>query len=211
MEISTKQINSGIYLIIDPSMNEEELLSKLKIVLKENLAAIQIWDHFSKVKNTKSLFKKILNLTIDSKTPTIINNKWELLKDLPFDGVHFDKMPYNLTEIKTKLNRSILLGITCNNDVEQIKQAKKQHFDYISFCSMFPSSTANSCQLVNFETIHQARKIFDGKIFLAGGINEKNINHLKPLHYDGIAMISGIMSNEKPLEIINVIKKNIKK
>ena len=76
--------------------------------------------------------------------------------------------------------------------------------DYISFCSMFPSSTANSCELVSFETVRQARLITSLPIFLAGGIRPGNIEALKELDYSGIAVVSGVMSANNPAEAINL-------
>ncbi|WP_312075500.1 thiamine phosphate synthase [Chryseobacterium sp.] len=210
MEVNKKQLNTGIYLIIDPSMNEEKLLSKLELVLKGNICAIQIWDHFKEKENTKQLLTKIFELTSKTQIPVLMNNQWEFLEDFPFDGIHFDKIPHNLDEVKEKIDRPFILGITCNNDLEHIAHAEKLQFDYLSFCSMYPSLTANSCELVSFETVKQAKKIFSGKIFLAGGINEENIKFLKSLDYDGIAMVSGIMNSEKPLEILKTINKSIK-
>lgn len=210
MEVNKKQLNAGIYLIIDPSMNEEKLLSKLELVLKGNICAIQIWDHFKEKENSKKLLTKIFELTSKTQIPVLMNNQWEFLEDFPFDGIHFDEIPPNLNEIKEKIGRSFILGITCNKDLEQITQAEKLQFDYLSFCSMYPSSTANSCELVSFETVKQAKKIFSGKIFLAGGINEENINSFQSLDYDGIAMVSGLMTSENPLEILKTISKSIK-
>ncbi|MDF2931286.1 MAG: thiamine phosphate synthase [Chryseobacterium sp.] len=204
-------IESGIYLIIDPSMDEEILLPKLNLIVKEKIAAIQIWDNFNVNQNIEELLLKIHEIASLNNLSLIINNRWEILKQIPLDGIHFDETPENFNEIKKEINRDFIVGITCNNESSTIEYAEEHHFDYISFCSMFPSKTANSCELVNFETIQKARKIFSGKIFLAGGIDLNTIKNLEELNYDGIAVVSGIMSAENPSETIKNYHQKIKK
>ena len=203
-------IQSGIYLIIDPSMEEEILLSKLNFIVKEEIAAIQVWDNFKNEQNIEELLLKIDEKASPNNIPIIINNRWELLKQSPLDGIHFDEIPENFNEIKKEINRDFIAGITCNNELSIIEYAEKHQFDYISFCSMFPSQTANSCELVDFETVQKAKNIFSGKIFLAGGIDLSNIENLSQLNYHGIAVVSGIMSAENPSETIKIYHQKIK-
>ncbi|WP_332452896.1 thiamine phosphate synthase [Chryseobacterium aquaticum] len=204
-------IQSGIYLIIDPSMEEEILLSKLNLIVKEKIAAIQVWDNFKEDQNIEELLLKIYEKASPNNIPIIINNRLELLKQIPLDGIHFDEIPENFNDIKKEINRDFIAGITCNNELSTIEYAKKNQFDYISFCSMFPSKTANSCELVDFETVQKAKSIFSGKIFLAGGIDLSNIENLSQLNHDGIAIVSGIMSAENPSENIKKYHQKIKK
>lgn len=92
------------------------------------------------------------------------------------------KIQDNILQIKNEMNRKIITGITCNNDLSIVEWADKNEFDYISFCSMFPSSTANSCELVTFDTVKEARKITTLPVFLAGGIKPENIELLNELN-----------------------------
>ena len=204
-------IESGIYLIIDPSMEEEILFAKLNLIVKEKIVSLQVWDNFKENQNIEELLLKIYERASANNIPVIINNSWELLKQIPLDGIHFDEIPENFNDIRKEINRYFIAGITCNNELSIIEYAEKHQFDYISFCSMFPSQTANSCELVDFETVQKAKNIFSEKIFLAGGIDLNNIKNLEELNYDGIAVVSGIMSAENPSETIKEYHQKIKK
>lgn len=193
-----KQINNGVYLVVDPSLNEEILLKKINIVLEENIAALQIWDNFSEDENNELLISKICDICHARNIPVLINNRWDFLNELPLDGIHFDEIPEDYEKIKTAIKKPFVSGLTCNNDLNQVKWAMENNFDYISFCSVFPSSTSNSCELVSFETIKKASEIVDFPIFLAGGIKPENMEKLIGLNYSGVAVVSGIMSAEDP-------------
>lgn len=205
-----RKIKPGVYLVVDPSLDETILIEKLREVLQEQVVAVQLWDNFPPHKDSLDLIQKVTELCHQKDVPVLINNKWELLHHTTLDGVHFDAIPDNFERIRKELGREIISGLTCNNDLSYLHWANDNRIDYVSFCSIFPSRTSNSCELVNFETIQEAKKITSMPVFLAGGINPENLPELKCLSFDGIAVISGIMSSDKPGEVIKKFLSQLK-
>jgi thiamine-phosphate pyrophosphorylase len=195
------KIKSGIYLVIDPSLAEEKLFPKLKAALSAGLSAVQVWDNFQTDEDIAKL-PQLVALCKTFQVPVLINNRVDLLHAYPFDGIHFDALPADYSTRKAEWEGSYILGLTCNNDLDQVREAQENGLDYISFCSVFPSSTANSCELVSRQTLEEAPKIFAGPIFLAGGINPANIPVLKGLDFAGVAVVSGIMGADNPASAI---------
>lgn len=204
-----KIIGGGIYLVIDPSLDETVLTGKLKSVLKEKISVVQIWDNFSSQQDNSELINTVTRLCHEKKVPVLINNRWEWINKAGLDGVHFDQLPEDLEEIKSKIEREFIAGLTCSNDLSLVHWADENNMDYISFCSVFPSATANSCDLITFETIREAKKITTLPIFLAGGIKPENMHKLSGLSFDGIAVISGVMNSGSPGESIKKYLKHL--
>lgn len=210
IEKNKQLVRSGLYIIINPSMHEETLLSKLKSILKAEIDLIQIWDNFSSEKQAIELTQKLHSLCQKKGVPLILNNQWELLQKTKADGIHFDQIPSNFEAIKNAINRPFICGITCNNDISSVNWAENHRIDYISFCSLFPSSTSNSCELVDFATVKAAKNITNMPIYLAGGISPNKMPVLQSLPYDGIAVVSGVMDAKDPLEAINQYTTHLK-
>lgn len=204
------EIKKGIYLIVNPSTHHDTLLRKLEKIISEGIIAVQIWDNFNANDNILDIINKIIEICHGKNIPVLINNRWELLKEVSLDGVHFDVQPNDVEVIRWELGRKVIMGITCNNDLELVQWANERKIDYISFCSIFPSSTANSCELVRFDTVREAKKITKMPIFLAGGITPKNVGELTDLNCFGIAVVSGIMDAEKPIQEIKKYKRKLK-
>ena len=204
-----RDIGSGVYLVIDPSMDKTVLYDNLDAVLGEGIAAVQIWDHFRRDEDIAALVGELCRRCHAMDVPVLINNRWSYLADTPLDGVHFDVIPDNYKVIQATIGRPFRCGITCTNDTEPVRWASDHGADYISFCSMFPSSTVDSCELVTPESVARARTIYDGPIFLAGGIRPDNVAQLSNLHYAGIAVISGIMNSESPGQSIREYHKHM--
>ncbi len=210
MKENIKLIKSGIYLVIDPSMDEQVLLNKLQIILTKEISAVQIWDNFRDEQDIEALIDKIHSLCTQHQTPLLINNQWTYLKNTKLAGVHFDAIPTNIDTIRNLINRSLIFGLTCGNNLADVRWAAKNQLDYISFCSMFPSSSVSNCEIVDHETVKKASFIFDKPLFLAGGIYPENLKQLDALKYTGIAVISGVMDSNQPDLAINEYYENLK-
>lgn len=204
-----KTIQNGIYLVIDPSIDRNRLLTKLRQAINGKIVAVQIWDNFKTDSDFKELVNEISTLCRPQNIPVLINNQWSLLLDIELDGIHFDTVPENFNQLKQNLQKEMIIGITCGNDLSVVKWADENKLDYISFCSIFPSTTANSCELVTFDTIKEARKITSLPIFLAGGIKPENIHLLNTLGYSGIAVVSGIINADNPIETLKMYYEKI--
>lgn len=190
-----RNITGGLYLVADAGLDHELLLKKLQEALENGVSAVQLYNtENGSPERLKDIFD-IYQLCHQYKVPVLANNHWELLREVPLDGVHFDQAPDNLTEISRTLGRRFLRGITCTNDLSVVQWANDNQMDYISFCSVFPTVSGLSCEIVSFETVRKARAITRLPIFLAGGIYPDNISQLSVLDFDGVAVISGIMAS----------------
>lgn len=211
-----RKIKGGLYLVVDPNMEHSKLLLALDSALESQvIAAVQIWDHWPDGRLSATLINEICRRAHRYHTPVLTNNQSELLWDYPLDGVHFDTLPTDIGRIKKELNRPVIVGVTLSNDIRILQEVHAGELDYFSFCSIFPSSSAHDCEIVQPAVVDAARAMVDIPLFLAGGINMENIKHLAAIPFDGIAVISGIMNDDNPklaalemYESINKIKTN---
>ena len=200
MNNSIKNI-SGIYLVLNPSMPMKELISKLQLAMEGGVSLVQIWNNWPKQfkKEDKLKFISAIYEVINKyRVPILANNDWELLEDEKLDGIHFDFIPHNFDEIKKSASRELIYGITCSNDLARVAWAERNKIDYISFCTMFPSTSVKNCEIVTQETIIKARKVTEIPLFLSGGITLDNMKSFKTLNFQGVAIISGILNADCP-------------
>lgn len=196
-------IDTGLYLVLDPSMPLDILINKLKEALDGGVSVLQIWNNWPSTFSFADKIELVNAITaIASKRniPVLVNEEWELLKDTTLSGVHFDHIPGQYENIRATLQRDFIVGITCSNDLAHIKWAEQHQLDYVSFCAIFPSKSAGECEIVAPETIMKARKITNIPFFISGGITANNLLKLKNLDFTGVAVISGILNADSPKE-----------
>lgn len=208
MKETNTAITGGMYLVINPAIDEELLLNKLKASLNAGLQAVQLWDNWLPDADKHSLINQAGGLCKSHNVPLLINNDWALLENnLLLGGVHFDEIPGDIAAIRAWVGREFIAGITCTDDLEPVFYAKANGFDYVSFCAMFSSPSAGNCSIVMPDTVRKARALTAMPLFVSGGITPGNAGQLKAtIPFDGIAVISGIMSADDPTEIIKQYK-----
>lgn len=203
-------MKKGVYIVVDPLMNETKIIQQLEKIKNEKISAVQIWNN-PKVENiASSLIDSIIKVFQNTATPILINDQWQLLKTHDLDGVHFEYLPENWESIQDEISRPFIKGLTLQNDLTSVLLFNELDFDYLSFCSLFPSSTADQCEIVSQETIERCRELTSKPIFLAGGINLENIQSIQHLPADGIAVVSSIMKAKNPLEKLREYNKILK-
>lgn len=198
-----KEKLNGIYLVVDPSMEEVKLLDKIEQSLEGGVRIFQIWNHWPDGMNDydkEQLVTYINEMADKYDVPVLVNDDWELLKKTDVNGIHFESVPKNFEQVKEEVGRDFLTGITCSNDLDVVKWAEDHDFDYVSFCAMFPSPSVESCPIVQPETVQKAREITNMPLFLSGGITPQNIGKFDELDFNGVAVISGILKVDNPQE-----------
>ncbi|QAR30370.1 thiamine phosphate synthase [Ornithobacterium rhinotracheale] len=191
-----------IYLIIDVQIPLAKLQADLKLILQD-LDKVQLYN--TEEISVENLQKYIFWFLENSLAQVFIYENMLALELSKNIGIHLDT-PEDLTGLEQKLNRKIPKGCTVGNDLAVLKRAQKYGYDYISFCSVFPTKSANVCELVKFENIRKARALFSGEIFLAGGITPKTRKMLDNVDFDGIATISALMTSKDKRKTIESLK-----
>ncbi|MBN3583409.1 thiamine phosphate synthase [Algoriphagus aestuarii] len=196
---------AGIYLVIDPKQPWKGLIEKTQLALKGGVQILQIWNHWHECISEEEKITFCQEIKVFAQTnqiPVLINEDWKLAIKSNLDGVHLDQIPKQWEEIQEAMQGK-LIGLTVGNKEEEISWAEEQQLSYISFCSVFPSSSVDSCELVRPESIQKARELTDLPIFLSGGIKPENLSMLNNLSFDGIAVISGILNTTDPELAVN--------
>jgi len=197
--MTARKINGGLYLVVNARPGVDVVLPKVQQALAGGVDVIQIWcDQRVDAGLNARVAHAICEAAHAVDVPVLVYEQWTLLKDLPLDGVHFDQIPADWHRIKQVIGRRFMAGITCGNDLQRIDWAIANQLDYISFCSVFDSSTAGTCELVRPELIAQTRTRTSMPIYAAGGITQDNVQTLLPLGVDGVAIVSGIMAADEP-------------
>ncbi|HLT07494.1 MAG TPA: thiamine phosphate synthase [Cyclobacteriaceae bacterium] len=209
-----RSIPKGLYLVLDPSMERDLLLKRLQAALEGGVQLLQIWNNWPPdfdLHHKRALIDNVVTIANPFHVLVLINEDWELLQGTGLSGVHFDQIPADFDTIRKALQAEAVIGITCGNDLRVVEWAEQQRIHYISFCAMFPSSSAVDCEIVTPETIQKARDLTNLPLFVSGGITPENMSQLEALDIAGVAVISGILSHEHPKSAALIYSNNLKK
>jgi thiamine-phosphate pyrophosphorylase len=198
MKSGKKKIESGVYLVVDPSYGEDRILSVARESMEGGLDVLQLWASWKDDSRAVDLGKKLAKLANQYSVPFVVNSDLEVALKIGADGVHIDGTEPSPSLIRKKMGGDSIVGVTCSTSMEKILWADRETVDYISFCSMYPSSSVNECDIVPMPIVSEARKRISIPIFASGGINLTNAHEVIDAGGDGIAAISTIMTSKDP-------------
>ena len=194
----------GIYAILDENNFD---FSSLDLYVKKMIEChVRIFQ--IRIKSTLSdthisIIKKIKKLCELNNCLLILNDYPEIVKNLNLDGVHIGLNDTNLAEARNILGNNKIIGVSCYNDVDLALSAEKNGASYISFGSLFRTTTKKNPVDLDTNTIHEGKKILTIPICLIGGININNVHDAINLNCDLIAISKGLTS----LKLIGDISK----
>jgi thiamine-phosphate pyrophosphorylase len=195
---SIPRITGGLYLVIDPSPGAAFVLPKVRAALRGGASVLQIWNRGLSGFDAVRFVQVVCACAAPFGVPVLINANLDLLKASGAHGLHLYDLTHTPAEVRVRAGRPVITGCTCGNDLDRVRNAVDLGVDYISFCSMYPSLSVNTCDLVSLETVRQARAIAACPIFASGGVTPENTTPLLESGADGIAVISGILSADDP-------------
>ncbi len=184
----------GLYLVVDPRLGNKGLMAA-EAAIEGGVDLVQL---LQGDQNVPDYAKKLREITKTHDLPFLVNNDVHLARVVGADGVHLDGDQHNPVDVRKVLGRNALVGFTCGNDLKKVHWAAKVKADYISFCSIFPSGSAEECEIVPLETVARGRKEVDIPIFASGGITHENALRVLSTGIDGIAVISAVLKAPDP-------------
>ena len=107
---------------------------------------------------------------------------------------------------QNSFEKNKIVGITCHNSLNLVKQAIKNKANYIAIGAFNPSKTKKVKFKANIKLLKVVKKITSIPIVAIGGINHTNYKNLL-LNKANFLAISGYIWNNKKYKPLKAIKK----
>ncbi len=200
---------SGLYFVVDPTEASDKLLGTLERSLRGGVDLVQVWSSWKQRDQFINVVQRICVIARRYGKPLLINNDLIMAKKVDADGLHADNFDLTPDQVRAKLGSDKIVGYTTGNDLSRVKWAEGKGADYVSFCSIFPTSSVATCEIVPLDTVKKARRMVKLPIFASGGINLHNAARVIEAGADGIAVISALQKATDPEATARELKKAI--
>ena len=141
--------------------------------------------------------------------PFVINDDVELALKVDADGVHVGQSDMEAGDVRKKLGKDKIIGVSAQT-VEQAVMAEKHGADYLGVGAVFPTSSKDDAQEVDYETLKAICQAVQIPVIAIGGINAQNVERLKGSRICGVAVISAIFAQEDIKEAAKELKNRTK-
>ena len=201
------RVNKKFIYLISPNRIKDNLFYyKLEQVLKtRKVSHFQLRLKNQKRKKKISIGKKIKKICKKYNVKFLVNDDPELAKKLKSDGCHLGQKDMDILKAR-KILKNKIIGITCHNSKNLIRQAINDNANYIAIGAFFQSKTKKVKFKANIDLLNYAKNITNIPIVAIGGIKFSNYKKLL-LNKANFLAISGYIWNNKKYKPLDAIKK----
>ena len=195
-----------VYLISPNRINNNNFYKQLEGLFKtKKISFFQLRLKSEKIINKLIIGKKISKICKKYNVKFIINDDPILANKLNSDGCHLGQKDMKILEAQ-KILKNKIVGITCHNSLNLVKQAIKNKANYIAIGAFNPSKTKKVKFKANIKLLKIVKKITSIPIVAVGGINHTNYKNLL-LNKANFLAISGYIWKNKKYKPVEAIKK----
>ena len=197
-----------VYLISPNKIKDNKFYTGLEQVLNsKKVSFFQLRLKNETSRNRISIGKKIKKICKKHRVKFLVNDEPYLAKKLKADGCHIGQKDMSILKVKKILKKKII-GITCHNSINLVKQAIKSQPNYIALGAFYSSKTKKIKFRANIQILKYVKTMTKIPIVAIGGIKSNNYKKLL-LNKANFLAISGYIWNNKklkPIEAKNKLK-----
>ena len=204
----------GLYAITPSGLEENDLLLKTEILLKEGIKLIQYRDKILDKKTFQEKALALLKLTKKYEAKLLINDHVEICLQISADGFHLGLEDYSseanselLKNNKDFISNNLICGLSCKWNKELVINPPENEikWTYLAVGSFYSSNTKSTVPEKNENVKKEFLSYTDKPLVAIGGINKKNIKEVKNLGYSCFALSEALFKN--PKHVLNEYKK----
>jgi len=187
----------GVYAILDiENIDKGEILELAQSAIEGGATIIQYRNKSSHDYDREKEARGVLQLCRDHDVPLIINDDLALARAIGADGVHLGQNDIPCKIARDYLGSSYIIGVTCNNKIENAYVAASSGATYVAFGAFFPSLSKPDAPHAELELLTKARVEISIPIIAIGGITTENAQQIIDAGADMIAITRGIFNVE---------------
>jgi len=188
---------SGLYLITDDRLDDDELLARLEAALGAGADVVQLRDKRPGRGRAYTLGRRVAERCRAYDALVIVNDYADLAVALDADGIHVgqDDLPPGAARAVVGPRR--LVGLSVSAVAEAIA-ATDGDTDYIGFGSLFPTATKPDAEPAGPRLLAEARSRVHLPIVGIGGVTAANLGEAIRAGADSVAVVSAVFGVADP-------------
>lgn len=195
----------GLYGITPEWDDTQRLLTAIRAAHAGGMQVLQ-WRRKRIAKDTplhQAQRQAVHKLCIELNLPFIINDDWQIAKDLYTTGVHLGREDGALIQARQGLYSDQWLGATCYNQLDLAEKALLLGVHYVAFGTAFTSAIKPDAPRATLDIYQKGRQLCEqygsnhdrAAVVAIGGINTENAASLIEAGVDSIAVISSLFES----------------
>lgn len=179
-------ITKGDVTAADFHEKQREILGIVKKAVEAEIPLIQLREKNLSTKLLFELAEKAAQITENSETKLLINDRADVALAAKADGVHLTEKSLSAQTVRANFPKDFIIGVSVHT-LEKALEVRSQGADFITFSPIFHSPGKG--EPVGLETLREVCEALKGfPVIALGGIDETNYKEVLEIA-DGFAAI----------------------
>jgi thiamine-phosphate pyrophosphorylase len=183
---------SGLYAVTPDLADTADLLRRAGQALLGGAVLVQYRNKPAGATLRREQAAALLALCRRHGVPLVINDDLQLALEVGADGAHLGREDGDLCTARAALGAGRILGVSCYDEPERAREAKRIGADYVAFGSFFASPTKPAAIRAPLALLAAARAELGLPVCAIGGIALQNAPQLIDAGADLLAVISDL-------------------
>lgn len=194
-----------LYVLLDGRSSVEEFQQMAQGLLAAGVDVVQFRDKRLADRELIDRARRLRQLTRDTATLLVINDRPDLAALAQADGVHVGQEELSVKDARSIAGTDVLIGVSVHS-IEQARQAVLDGANYLGVGPTFPSGTKQFDHFPGLELLRAVAAEIRLPVFAIGGITRENVDQVKSAGFTRIAVGGAITGAEDPVQAAREIK-----
>lgn len=186
-----------LYVLVDGGTSEQEMASHVELLVSAGVDVIQLRDKQLDDRQLLVRAHLVRELTRDTSTLLIINDRPDIARLAKADGVHVGQDELSVMDARKIVGPTPLIGVSTHS-IEQARQAVLDGANYIGVGPTFPSTTKSFQHFAGVELLRSVAAEIRLPAFAIGGIDVSNVDEVLAAGIGRVAVSGAIVSSSNP-------------
>jgi thiamine-phosphate pyrophosphorylase len=203
--------NARLYVLVDGRDTPEAFDALARELIAAGVDVIQLRDKGLADRELFQRARRLGELTADTNTLFIMNDRADLAVIAGADGVHMGQDELSVAEARSIVGPDALVGVSTHS-LAQAKQAEADGADYIGVGPTFASTTKqfDACQLTGLELLRAVAANVRLPAFAIGGIGRDNLGAVLAAGFSRVAVSGAVVSAADPAAAASELREMLK-
>ena len=200
--------DARLYVLVDGRHSEAEFAERAKSLVSAGVHIVQLRDKRLSDRQLLSRARRLREITRETKTLFIMNDRPDLAVLSRADGVHVGQDELTVGDARAIIGPKALIGVSTHS-IEQARQAVLDGANYIGVGPTFPSATKQFYAFTGLDQIRQVAAEIALPAFAIGGIAHENLPQVQSAGINRIAVTAAVTEAADPAaaaaELISIL------
>lgn len=140
-----------------------------------------------------------------------MNDRIDLALAISADGVHLGQDDLSVKTARQLIGKNQLLIGKSTHNLDQAREAEREGADYIGFGPIFNTPTKPTYQPIGLGDIAKLKRLIKIPFVCIGGIDERNIQHVREAGAERIAVVRAIFAKKDSGRAAKILRQRIER